>query len=228
MLTSQYGVIYNPATNSDGQTVVDIKSMADGSLIRGVVIGDMPANQSLPTGGGSCLCSFIRDGHYNTKILKIWASSPANTTLLFPGESTSQSSGGSQILLDSAGGLGLTSGDSRTTQISDTTQGHRVESTELEFVTLYGTMIRLLSDGTIEVLQPPKNNPLSVQTAIVITPDGVVHIDSPSVLLGPGATNNVQSKLFGNTVTSGINGTYPFDFMTGLPIPGSNSVLGAK
>ena len=59
----------------------------------------------------------------------------------------------------------------------------------------------------------------------VVAPN--IYLDG-DVYLGNGASDDAARSLFGDVVTGGVNGTYPLDYLTNLPINGSSQVKAGK
>jgi hypothetical protein len=91
------------------------------------------------------------------------------------------------------------------------------------------SMVRTDNDGNVTdsiVLDASHNAAITVQGDISLKAENI-YLDG-KIFMGAGATVPATAAQFGEVVTSGPTGTYPADFVSGTPIPGSQTIKAAS
>lgn len=227
------------ATDPRGLTipVVFVKSFLDGAVlpIQWTPIG---ADQNMPMPGQQVL--YYRIGTYDTKIVCFHGNNPEHIRKgefgLNPGEAILQSDSGlGFVKAGQDGSVAMVTGDA-TASIDGNDKGWEIKGSNILLETFGLCSISLNEDGSLVLQRTSKNGDvkakieLDTKDNVSIEAQGNLVIKAKQirldgeVFLGSGASDEAQSQKFGTAVTSGPFGTYPLDFVTGSPIPGSQSV----
>lgn len=220
--------------------VVHVKSSLDGLVlpIQWLPIG---ADQAMPMVGNTVL--YYRMGNFTPRIVAFHGNNEPQIRKgaygLNPGETVVQSdSGFGYFKAAQDGSVALVTGDGVSSAEADDT-GWKIQAPNINLATFGLCSIQMTEDGAIRLLRKDKNG--NTLVTVELDKNNNVNVDCPgnftvkakqilldgNVVFGPGATDPTQSSLFGQVVTSGPFGTHPLDYVTGTPIPGSNSVKAA-
>jgi hypothetical protein len=162
---------------------------------------------------------------------------------LAPGEFQLQSSGGSYVYLNDLGDVSIVDGSMLgSIKISNANRQIILQHITTTIQTFNGISVTVDQDQqSISLNNSVQNlsvtmdqNGITIKNGatggfVSINSNGTtiqdskaIYLQAPQVYIGPNATTN--GSTFGLAVNSGPTGDYPFDFMTGIPIPGSSSV----
>jgi hypothetical protein len=146
-----------------------------------------------------------------------------------------QGGGGSYVLLDSLGRVSMTDGSMVNNSVLDAT-GRTDLCLNVVLATYSGLVITASKDGSLTILKKSAFNKTDNLGQISINADKSITLknEKGSITIDPSGNVTAISKLVqflsdanalaGNVVTSGPNGTWQFDPVTGAPILGSQSV----
>ena len=221
--------------------VVKVQSNLDSTFI------DIPwlpigADQSMPMPGNECL--YFTAQSRNPHIVCFWGNNGANVRKgaygLNEGEAMIQSDSGLGYLkCSNDGSVELTTGDSVVDLLMN---GDGVAWTSPAFTlsTYAGAVFSIAEDSTISLSRASSSGTIQAELVLdannnaSVTALGNVTIKAPNIYLdgnvafGPGASDPTKVAMFGLAVTAGPGGTYPFDLLSGAPIPGSSTVKIAR
>jgi len=229
--------------SGDNVPVVNVQSLLDGKSmpVPWLPIG---AQQYQPETGQGVI--FIRLGDFGHRILTFIGLNPAYIRKgqfgLNAGEVVVQSDSGlGYAKFSSDGRVELVTGDT-TCHLEGSTAGWSFTSASVNMQTYGKTAFAINAYGSFSVVRTISSDgtPGSVSGTVTIGFDanGNVTISTPADLtllgkqifidgqiwLGPGASVESNRVNSGPAVTTGPVGSYPFDFMSGNPIPGVSKV----
>ena len=234
----------NQAKDARGVNVpaVRIKSFLDGTTLNlpWVPIGP---DQSMPMAGDTVL--YYRYGSYQSRMVCFYGSNGDHirkgTLGLNEGEAVWQSDSGKGYLKASGNGdMALVTGD-MTSAVNGSVTGWDIKGPGVVAENYSGCRLELGEDGGIAMTKVDANGNVLASVGIdkdnnvgITVANGDVAIKAKNIMLdgnvflGPGATDPQQRLGFGQAVSSGPTGTYPFETMSGVPVPGSGSVKTAR
>jgi hypothetical protein len=228
---------------SNGQVIPTLKvqSYLDGTFVD-ITWLPIGADQKMPQANQDVL--YVTLGGRSPRIVSYWGTNAPHIRKgafgLNEGEVVVQSDSGLGYLkLADDGSVELTTGDAITDLLLND-DGLQGTAPAFIFKGYAGNVVSINEDSTISLARMDSSG--AVLSQVLMDADNNVSIQAPkgtfsilakdilldgAVKYGPGATDPEQAALFGRVVTSGPGGTYPFDFLTGIPIPGSSSVSAA-
>ena len=223
--------------NGDNVPAINVQSFLDGTVmpIPWLPIG---AQQFQPQAGQGVV--YVRMGRFAHRIVAFFGLNPDYIRKgefgLNPGEVVVQSDSGLGYLkLSSDGRVELVTGDT-TSRMEGSNSGWAFTAASVTMSTYGQTVLSLNEDGSFAV-QRTLNNDAGV-ASIKMDKDGNISADTPAditwkgqniyldgkVWLGPGASDPLKRSTSGLAVSSGPFGTYKFETLTGVPIPGTGNV----
>ena len=222
---------------------VNVQSFGDGAILS-IPLAAAAWEQTMPIAGLYVLyLRYGRTGNHFSRIVKMWGNSPPTARkgiyALNPGEVFIQGPAGLGFLkIDLEGNISLISGDTTAT-LEMSSVGFVADAVGFSLTTPGGITLNLGNDGTVlcqranqdgEVLAAfsmDVNNNIAFQSAGDVSIKATNIFLDGNVFAGPNATDPTTRVAFGNVVTGGPDGTYPFDYVTGAPIIGSTTVMAA-
>jgi len=244
-LDFQLGVVLavNPlakdASGNDSPAVT-VQSQEDGSLIP-IPLANTAFFQFVPPVGTHVL--FVRIGRHQARIVQMYGSNEdfirKGPFALQEGEVMVQSPTGLGYLkIDQSGKVSLISADGNTFEHREDVSQLRAPA--IRFITDEETVIEIRDDSSIRLerfdtdgetvasfIMDAKNNISFEALEDVNIKAKNIYLDG-NIWMGPGAQDTIQRKFFGDLVTGGPFGTYPFDSPYSIPITGSGTVKVAK
>lgn len=243
MYELQLGVVLGVTQSKDSSDTyhptIQVRSFLDSATIE-IPLAPAAWEQSLPIEG--YIVCFIRQGNFQARILKIWGKDESFTRIgpefgLFPGEVFIQSpSGLGYLKIDNTGRVYLNNGD-QTSSLQMTENGIGLSTNRLYIDTIRGQVMEFGTDGSMSLTKvDPANG--TVSGSVTILSDGGVRLTSvkdvtikaPNIYLdgnvwaGQNASDASARAAFGEVLTTGPQGTLPFDHFTGKPLTGVPSV----
>ena len=217
-----------------------VKSSSSGATLE-IPTRDPSWAQIQPSLGSLVL--FMSFRKYEHRVIKYWSNFEDflrhGESALNSGEIVIQSpSGLGYLKLDQDGRVQVVTGD--TGSVLDMgIDGTSVQSPNIKFFTIKGTSIEIFEDNSLKISQvdttdeelpekaslffSPENEISVTSTKSISIKAPEIHIDGEKIFIGKGATEKESRELFGKAVSSGENGTYPFN-SSGVEVPGSSSV----
>lgn len=234
------------ATDANGNPTptINVLSFTDGSRFS-IPLAAAPWEQTLPLPGMHVL--YIRygnRGNHWSRIVKMWgigeATSRKGVSALDEGEVFIQSPAGLGFLkMDQNGGVSVVTGDT-TASLDMSDEGFIAEALAFSFTTPSGIKFDLRDDGSVQLQRlnaekevlysfgaDAKNNIMVEAKADLTLKAQNIFLDG-NVFAGPQASQSQARLAFGTVVTAGPTGTHPFDYVSGAPIMGSNTVKAAS
>ncbi len=234
------------ATDANGNPspTVNVLSFMDGARLS-IPMAPAAWEQTLPVAGLHVL--YIRygaRGNHWSRIVKMWgvgeSTSRKGVSALSPGEVFIQAPTGlGYIKIDQDGRVTLVTGDT-TASLEMSDEGVLGKAIAFKFSTPEGLLFELGDDGKVTLERRTEDGELlsslvmDENNNIMFEAKGDVSIKAKNIYLdgnvyaGPNATQDVARLAFGNVVTSGPGGTHSFDYTTGSPINGSQTVKAAS
>lgn len=215
---------------------IHVQSDEDGGLLAIPLTHPLFA-QYMPVVG--MLVFYVRRGTHWTRAVTMWGTgellSRQGLWALNEGEFFIQAPRGlAYIKADQNGKLTMVCGD--TTSVYEIgPEGVTLTTLSVNFSTTSGVVLQMSETGELTLLRQDSNGKVRASIKmdsrdnIVCEAQGDVSIKAKNIYLdgnisvGPGATDPTQRAKFGNVTTSGPFGTYPTDYTTGGPIPGSQT-----
>jgi hypothetical protein len=217
---------------------IHLKSALDGQTLM-FPWTPMGSDQKMPMRGMAGIYATL--GAFGSRILCCFGLNGPNIRKgsqgLAEGEFQVQSDSGFGYFKGTAdGGVSMASGDANAIAKGDST-GWDFQSSVIQLSSFAGASVQLGDDGSIALQQADANgNVLASMTMdanhnfTANLTQGTFTVKAPKIIFdgdcvfGPGAGNPTAALTAGNAVTSGPGGTYPLDFTTKAPIPGTPNV----
>ena len=231
----------NTNSNGDPEPAVAVMGEDDGSLI--TIPMACPASRQDQFVVGYKVAYFQICGQ-QFRILQVYGD---NSGCIRKGD-TAQSEG--DVVIQSETGLGyLRLGDDGNTHLVDGSMDSTIDSDpggwthtapNIKFLNYAGVSVSIAETGEFSVV---KTNHSTGETTVLlnagkddkmvvsakagidlISTGGPITLDASEIYIGKGASDSTTQNTFGDLVTAGGTGTYPFSLTTGSPVEGSQTV----